>query len=59
MLQQQQQLNRLPHVWGPEIIILKINKNVGDEALHWNLKGQPHVLLEFNNKNIYFIDTKI
>ena len=41
----------------PKIIIENSNKNnnlvwlengeVGDKVLHWNLKGQPHVLLDF------------
>ena len=47
---------QLPHVWGPKYIILNSNKQqlcvaqkgeVGDKVLHWNLKGQPHVLLDF------------
>ena len=48
--------NQLPHVCGPNYYTEQQENNnsvwlkkreVGDKVLHWNLKGQPHVLLDF------------
>ena len=35
-------INQLRHVWG-----VAQKGEVGDKVLHWNLRGQPHVLLYF------------
>ena len=51
-------INQLPHVWDQtqnyyrkqqqnNNLVRLENGEVGDKVLHWNLKGQPHVLLEF------------
>ena len=48
--------HQLPHVCGPNYYTEQQQNNnlvwlkkgeVGDKVLHWNLKGQPHVLLDF------------